>query len=329
MNGAWDGVVALLDPSIGLCLIIGILLGTLVGAVPGVTATMAVALAAGFTLTLEPLQGLAILLSIYVAAQFGDRVPAILVNTPGTPASIATTFDGYPMARKGLAGVALTSSALVSAVGALAGVLVLLFLAQPLAGFALQFGPIAMFALVVFGLTMMIGVSGDRLTKGLVAGAAGLLLGAVGRDPITGDQRFTLGIDELSSGIPFIAAIIGLFGLAEVFNQIATTRRGHHPDPITQLGRWWPNRKEVRTLLKPTGIGTGIGAVVGVVPAAGGDIAGLVAWTRPVGPRASRRSSARAPSRAWPPPTAPARPRWAARSPRRSRWVCRETRSWP
>lgn len=278
MTPVLEGIGALLDPTILLCLVVGTLLGTLVGAVPGITATMAVALAAGFTLTLEPLQGLAVLLSIYVAAQFGDRVPAILINTPGTPASIATTFDGYPMAKAGRAGVALTSSALVSAVGSLAGILILIFLAQPIAGIALRFGPIEMFALVAFGMTMMVGVSGGRIVKGLAAGALGLLLGAVGRDPISGEQRFTLGIPELSSGVPFIAVIVGVFGLAEVFNQIVEARSGRAAKPIEQLGRWWPDRAERRSLVKPAGIGAGVGAVVGVVPAAGGDIAGIIAW---------------------------------------------------
>lgn len=278
MNALVDGLTALADPTIALCLVIGVLLGTLVGAIPGVTATMAVALAAGFTLTLEPLQGLAVLLAIYVAAQFGDRVPSILINTPGTPASIATTFDGHPLAKQGKAGVALTSSAIVSAVGTLAGILILLFLAQPVSALALSFGPIEMFALVVFGLTMMIGVSGDRVMKGLAAGGLGLMLGAVGNDPISGDPRFTLGIPELSSGVPFIAAIIGLFGIAEVFNQVLSTKPGAQVRPVTQLGRWWPNRHERKELRKPTAIGTGIGAVVGVIPAAGGDIAGVIAW---------------------------------------------------
>ncbi len=278
MNDVIAGVGALLDPTILLCLIVGTLLGTLVGAVPGITATMAVALATGFTLTLEPLQGLAVLLSIYVSAQFGDRVPAILVNTPGTPASIATTFDGYPLAKAGRAGVALTSSALVSAVGSLASILILVFLAQPIARLALSFGPIELFALVVFGMTMMVGVSNGRIAKGLTAGAVGLLLGAVGRDPISGDHRFTFGIPELTSGLPFIAVIIGVFGLAEIFNQIVEARRGGSEAPIEQLGRWWPDRAERRSLVKPTAIGTGIGAVVGVVPAAGGDIAGIIAW---------------------------------------------------
>lgn len=286
MNAVAEGLGALADPFIAICLVIGVLLGSLVGAVPGVTATMAVALAAGFTLTLDPLPGLAVLLSIYVAAQFGDRVPSILINTPGTPASIATTFDGYPLAKQGKAGIALTSSALVSAVGSLTGILILVFLAQPLAAFALEFGPIELFCLVVFGLTMMVGVSGGRIVKGLTAGVVGLLLGVVGRDPITGDQRFTFGFDELASGIPFIAAIIGLFGIAEVTNQLVTARPGVMPRPISQLGRWWPNRAEARSLVRPTMIGCAVGSVVGVVPAAGGDIAGVVAWDQ------ARRTSA-------------------------------------
>ncbi|WP_261166655.1 tripartite tricarboxylate transporter permease [Microbacterium sp. Marseille-Q6965] len=278
MNPFLSGLEALLDPTIALCLVVGVLIGTIVGAAPGITATMAVALAAGFTLTMEPLQGLSVLLAIYVAAQFGDRVPSILVNTPGTPASIATTFDGYPMAKQGRAGIALTSSAIVSAVGTLIGVAILIFLARPISSVALSFGPAEMFALVVFGMTMMVGVSGGRIIKGLAAGAFGLLLGTVGNDPISGAQRFTFGIPELSSGIPFIAAIIGLFGIAEVFNQVVSSRSGELPAPITQLGRWWPNREERRELRKPTLIGSGVGAVVGVIPAAGGDIAGVVAW---------------------------------------------------
>ncbi|GAA1818842.1 tripartite tricarboxylate transporter permease [Nesterenkonia flava] len=272
------GLEALADPVVILCLILGTLLGTLVGAVPGITATMAVALAAGFTLTLDPVPGLAVLLSIYVAAQFGDRVPAILVNTPGTPASIPTTFDGYPMAQSGRAGVALTSSALVSAIGGLAGIMILIFFAQPVAEIALRFGPIELFTLVLFGLTMMVGVSGGKVAKGLAMGAFGLFLGTIGRDPISGEARFTFGINELSSGLSFIAVIIGVFGLAEVFNRFIESSPTADAKPITQLGRWWPNRQEGREMIKPTGIGTGVGAAVGVVPAAGGDIAGIIAW---------------------------------------------------
>ncbi|NUL48513.1 hypothetical protein F7P69_25375 [Cellulosimicrobium funkei] len=255
------------------------LVGMLVGAFPGVTATMAVALASGFTLTMDPIQGLAVLLTIYVAAQFGDRVPAILINTPGTPASIATTFDGYPLAKQGKAGLAMTASAFGSAFGMLFGIIVLSLFAIPLAGLARQFGPPELFALVIFGLTMMIGVSSGRIFKGLVAGAFGLLLATVGRDPISGDQRFTLGILELNGGVPFIPVIIGLFGVGEVLNQMVTHRRNAiHEKPISQLGQWLPDRAMFRRLVKPMGIGAGTGSVVGLVPAVGGDIAGIIAW---------------------------------------------------
>ncbi|MET1155280.1 tripartite tricarboxylate transporter permease [Arthrobacter sp.] len=273
-----DGIAAVLAPDTLLVIGIGILIGMLVGAFPGVTATMAVALASGFTLTMEPTQGLAMLLTIYVAAQFGDRVPAILINTPGTPASISTTFDGYPLARQGKAGLALTTSAFGSAFGMLWGIAILAVAAVPLSAFAMQFGPPEMFALVVFGLTMMVGVSSGRIIKGLAAGAFGLFLATVGRDPITGDQRFTLGILELNGGIPFIAVIIGFFGVAEVLNQILTHRKSNRVQPITQMGQWMPGWKLMKRLSKPMGIGAATGSVVGLVPAVGGDIAGIIAW---------------------------------------------------
>jgi len=277
MNAVAEGLGQIADPFVLLCILIGALVGMLVGAFPGITATMAVALASSFTLTMDPVPGLAVLLTIYVASNFGDRVPSILVNTPGTPASIATTFDGYPMAKQGRAGVALTSSAFASAIGTIVGLILLVFAAIPLASIALRFGPAEMFALVVFGLTMMVGVSGGKIGKGLVAGALGLALATVGRDPITGTDRFAFGVLELSDGIPFIAAIIGLFGIADVFDQMLT----HRPEKfqaITQFGRWWPNKQERRAMVQPLAIGSGVGAVVGIVPAAGGDIAGIMSW---------------------------------------------------
>lgn len=277
MNAVAEGLGQITDPFVLLCILIGALVGMLVGAFPGITATMAVALASSFTLTMDPVPGLAVLLTIYVASNFGDRVPSILVNTPGTPASIATTFDGYPMAKQGRAGVALTSSAFASAIGTIVGLILLVFAAIPLASVALRFGPAEMFALVVFGLTMMVGVSGGKIGKGLIAGLLGLALATVGRDPITGTDRFTFGVLELSDGIPFIAAIIGLFGIADVFDQMLT-HRAEKFQAITQFGRWWPNKQERREMVQPLAIGSGVGAVVGIVPAAGGDIAGIMSW---------------------------------------------------
>ncbi|WP_298993090.1 tripartite tricarboxylate transporter permease [uncultured Pseudokineococcus sp.] len=279
MNAYVDGLAALAEPTTVLCLLAGLAVGTLVGVFPGVTGSMAVALAAGFTLTLEPVQGLAVLLSIYVGANYGDRVPSILINTPGTPAAISTTFDGYPLAKQGKGGLALVVSAFATTGGILVSMVVFVLAAQPIARFALEFGPAEMFALVVFGLTVMISISSRSLLKGALAGVAGLALATVGRDPITGDQRFTFGIGDLSSGLPFIAIIIGLFGIAELLDQILT-HRSTSARPVSSLGRYWPTRPELKGLRKPFASSAAIGTFVGVVPAAGGDIAGLVGWDR-------------------------------------------------
>ena len=277
MNAVLKGFGALFTVEIALCILIGAAVGMLVGAFPGISATMAIALASAFTLTMDPLPGLAVLLTILVAAQFGDRVPAILINTPGTPASIATTFDGYALAKQGKAGIALTASAYASAIGGLVGIAVLMAAAVPLSEFALEFGSPEMFALMVFGLTMMIEVSGGRIVMGLIAGLFGLALGTIGRDPLDGSDRFTFGIPQLVEGIPFIAVIIGLFGIAEVFNQMV--ERGHaHGRAVRSFGRWWPNRAENRSMIKPIAVGSAVGTVVGILPAAGGDIGGIVAW---------------------------------------------------
>lgn len=238
MNPFIDGISSLLDLSILLYMGIGLMLGFMVGAFPGITATMAVALAAGFTMTLEPVQGLAVMLTIYVAANFGDRVPSILINTPGTPASIATTLDGYPMAKQGRAGLALTVSALVSAVGILASLVLFSIAAVPIANFARDyFKSPELFALVVFGIAIMIGISSKSMLKGILAGLFGLMLGTVGTYSATADKRFTFGFLELFEGVNFIAVIIGLFGIAELFDQLLT-HRASRQRPISSLGRW-------------------------------------------------------------------------------------------
>ncbi|MGO1770369.1 MAG: tripartite tricarboxylate transporter permease [Microbacterium sp.] len=280
MNAFVDGLGALLDVSVVLYMLVGLALGFLVGAFPGITATMAVALAAGFTMTLEPVQGLAVLLTIYVAANFGDRVPSILVNTPGTPASVATTFDGYPMAKQGRAGLALTLSAIVTALGILASIVLFSALAVPVATLARNyFRSPELFALVVFGIAIMIGISSKSMLKGILAGVIGLMLGTVGLYSATNDQRFTFGSLELVDGLDFIAVIIGLFGIAELLDQLLTHRK-NAVRPISALGRWMPNRKELRESGRAVAVSGGIGLGVGLIPAAGGDIAGLIGWDR-------------------------------------------------
>lgn len=279
MNAIYEGVSAVMEPTTMLCLGVGVVIGMLVGMFPGITATMAVALASSFTMTLDPVPGLAVLLTIYVAANFGDRIPSILINTPGTPASIATTFDGYPMAKNGQAGLALIMSALVSALGIIASMVLFAFASVPLAQLALAFGPSEMFAVVVLAMTIMISISSKSMAKGLLAGMIGLFIATIGRDPITGDARFTFGIRDLNSGLDFIAVIIGLFGIAELFDQLLTHRQNSQK-PISALGRWWPTRAEYKRVAKPTFVAGIVGLIVGIIPGAGGDIAGLLGWDR-------------------------------------------------
>lgn len=279
MNALAEGLAAVLDPTALLCFVIGLGLGLLVGVFPGITISMAVALATSFTLTLEPAQGLSMLLAIYVSAQYGDRIPSILVNTPGTPAAVATTLDGYPMAKKGQAGLALSISAIATTVGILASLLVLIFLAGPIAAFAVSFGPYEMFSLVIFGLTVIIGIAARSIAKGIFAGLLGVALAVIGTDPITGDARFAFGNNELMGGLDFIALIIGLFGITEVLDQVYTYH-AQRIRPISSLGRWWPTWGEMRRVARPMAQSSVIGAFVGVVPAAGGDIAGLIGWNR-------------------------------------------------
>jgi len=279
MSPVVEGLTALLDPTVMFGMALGIGLGMLVGAFPGITATMAVALASGFTLTLSPVEGLAVLLSIYTGANFGDRIPAILVNTPGTPAAIATTFDGYPLAKQGKAGLALVVSGFVTAVGILLSMVVFSVAAVPIASFALQFGPYEFFALVVLGLTVMISISSNSLIKGVIAGLFGLFLATVGRDPMTADPRFTFGLDVLSDKLDFIAVVIGVFGIAEVLDQMISHNK-LRLKPVAKLGRWWPTKQEYKEMGKPVAIGSVIGTIVGIVPAAGGDIAGMIGWDR-------------------------------------------------
>lgn len=274
-----SGLEVLLDPTVLIALCGGVVAGMLVGAFPGLTATLGVAIASGFTITMDPVPGMAVLLGIYTASMFGDRLPAILVNTPGTPASIATTFDGYPMAKQGRAGEALFISAVGSGVGGLIGIIVFAAASFPLARLALQFGPVEFFALVVFALTMMVSVSNASLLKGLASGVTGLALATVGADPIVGTQRFTFGDTDLASGLSFIPAMIGLFGVAEIADQMWTYRHGH-AQITRQLGRWLPSRDTWRRLVMPIAMGSCVGSIIGAIPAAGGDIAGLISWDR-------------------------------------------------
>lgn len=274
-----QAAIAILSPENLMMLLAGVALGMLVGALPGLTATMGVAIFTPLTFFAPPEQGLCLLLGIYNAAMFGGAIPAILFNTPGTPAAIATTFDGYAMAKEGRAGLALSLSALGSAGGGLLSLVAFALFAFPLAEFALRFGPVEYFALAIFGLSMMIAVSGKSIVKGLLTGFLGLAIATVGLDPVYGAARFTFGVTEFVGGLSLIPIMVGLFGMGEVLVCISESETFERK-LISTFGRLLPTWNEIKKTTPAFLIGSGIGTIIGAIPAVGGDIAGIISWER-------------------------------------------------
>ena len=199
-----------------LALFVGIVIGVIGGAIPGLSATMAVALTLPFTFSMQPITGILLLLGVYKGGIFGGCIPAILIKTPGTPASSATILDGHPMAERGEAGRALGMALWASCTADLVSNLALILFAGWLASFALNFGPPEFFALILFSLTIIAGVSGDSLLRGALSALLGLLLATVGLDLVYGTNRFTFGDPNMMGGLNFIAVLIGLFAIPEI-----------------------------------------------------------------------------------------------------------------
>ncbi|MCR6106066.1 tripartite tricarboxylate transporter permease [Salipaludibacillus agaradhaerens] len=274
-----DIITQLLLPGTLLFLVIGSVLGLFIGALPGLSATMGVAILTPMTFWLPPEQGLAMLISIYCTAIFAGGIPAILVNTPGTPASMVTAFDGYPLTLKGKGGLALGINAIYSGLGGIISVIFLILAAQPIAAFALHFGAAEYFALAVFGLSMMISISGKSIRKGIICGFLGLFIATVGLDPMTSTPRFTFDQTYLYDGVSFIPIMIGLFGIGEVFYQISSSGADFSRKNVKRkIGRILPLKKERKEMRKPFWFSALISPIIGAIPGAGGDIASIVTW---------------------------------------------------
>jgi putative tricarboxylic transport membrane protein len=203
-----------------LAIAIGVLVGISVGALPGLTATMAVAIMTPITFSLSPDIGINLLLGVFVGGIFGGSIPAILLRTPGTPSAIATLLDGYPMTQKGQAGQALYMALFASVCGGIISALVLMTVAPQLAKVALKFGPAEYFGLTIFGISIISSVAGNRMVKGLITGVLGILLSIVGMDWVTGVPRFTFGSTDMLGGFSLIPVLIGVFAASEVFHQV-------------------------------------------------------------------------------------------------------------
>ncbi|WP_142848043.1 tripartite tricarboxylate transporter permease [Telmatospirillum sp. J64-1] len=251
-----------------LALLVGVAVGVVAGAIPGMSATMAVALALPFTFALEPIYGILLLLGVYKGGIFGGSIPAILIKTPGTAASSATVLDGYPLAEQGKSGQALQMALYASCIADLISNLALILFAAWLASFALKFGPPEFFTLILFSLSIIAGVSGGSLVKGLIAGAFGLLLATVGLDLVYGTDRFIFGHPDMMGGLNFIAVLIGLFALPEII-AFAMNGKDEREGGVRALGDHKLPFSEVRRCMKTIIRGGVIGSVLGAIPGIG------------------------------------------------------------
>ena len=259
-------------------LLLGTVFGLILGATPGLSPTMAVALAIPFTFKMEPAHGLILLGALYTSTVAGGAVSAILLKIPGAPANIATTLDGHAMARNGDGKRALQLSFLASLFGGVAGVLLLIFATPVLAKWALVFGPSESFWIAILGVTVIGTLGSNSVIKGLLAGCIGLWISTIGFDDILGTQRFIFH-SSLAGGINIIPALIGLFAIPQVISMFAKGRAREDFEVLSIKPH--PLRKAITQVSRRTralGIGTSVGAIIGLIPGVGGQIAGLVAY---------------------------------------------------
>ena len=263
------------QPELLLMVAVGTLAGIYVGAIPGLSVTMAVSILISFTFSWDVYPAISLMIGIYMGGVYGGSRTAILLNIPGAPSAIATALDGYPMAQKGEAGVAIGVTTVMSFFGGLIGIAVLALAAPFVSDFALKFQPRDYMLLAVLGILLVGSLSGGSLVKGIFAGAFGIGLGAVGMDPLTFTERFTFDMPFMRSGISFIAVMIGMFGVSEALNQL------HHIDTPAikqKIGRIVPSWGTIRKHLPLSLQTSSIGVIIGALPGTGGDIAALMAY---------------------------------------------------
>ncbi|WP_316980341.1 tripartite tricarboxylate transporter permease [Shumkonia mesophila] len=277
LNNLALGLLALLNVKAIALMVFGTAIGIAVGAIPGLSGTMAVAVLVPVTFVLEPVAGLAMLAGIYNGAIYGGAITAILMRIPGTPAAVVTIFDGYEMTRQGKSAVALEAAISSSTVGGIISVLVLLLVAPPLVKIALMFGPAEYFWVAMFGLSIVASLSSNSMIKGLIAGAGGVFISVIGLDPQTAFARFTFDVPELLSGFDVITVMIGLFALPQAFTLLGAASGGDK-EIVKQSTKRAPMFGQFRKFWKTYIRSAIVGTIVGIIPAAGGNIASFVSY---------------------------------------------------
>ncbi|MBE7521934.1 MAG: tripartite tricarboxylate transporter permease [Burkholderiales bacterium] len=255
----------------------GVLLGTLIGVLPGIGPVPTIAMLLPVTYALQPVSALIMLAGIYYGASYGGSTTAILVNLPGESSSVVTCIDGYQMARRGKAGKALSVAAIGSFIAGTFATIVIAGFAPPLAEFALKFGPAEYFSLMVLGLLSAVVLASGSLLKAIAMIVLGLLLGIVGTDVNSGLQRYTFGVPELSDGIGFVTLAMGLFGFAEII--VNLEQRGHREVFTDNVSGLWLKWHEFKEALPAIARGTGIGSVLGILPGGGAMLSAFASYT--------------------------------------------------
>lgn len=255
---------------------IGVTIGMLVGVLPGLGPVTATALLLPITFSLDPIPAIIMLAGIYYGSMYGGTVTSVLINVPGEGASVVTCFDGHAMAKQGRAGTALGVAAIGSFIGGTVSIIGLSLIGPPLAKLALNFGPPEFFAIMFLGLTLVVGLMGKSLIRGIVAAIFGLTLALIGMDPISGALRFTFGQPHLMEGFDFVTISMGLFGISDVLLGYEASENG---EMITKIGKLLPERKEWGPTTKAILRATGLGFLIGLVPGANSVIPTVMSYT--------------------------------------------------
>lgn len=276
------GLAAVVSPQNLLLLAAGVFVGMVVGIMPGLGPSAGIAILLPLTFSMDTTGAIVMLAAIYYGAMYGGTITSVLINTPGESATVASTFDGYPLARQGKAGAALVLCAVASFVAGTVGAVLISWLAPTFSSAARTFGPPEFFLVVVLGLLMIVVIVGGNWLYGMISTLLGFALATVGVDIGTGSQRFTFGSAELIGGIDFIPVAIGLFGIGEILYSVYL---GQHSEDFeyvkvsTKDQGFWPNRSEWKESRGPTARGSVLGFLVGTIPGAGATIASLMAYS--------------------------------------------------
>ena len=274
-----NGFGVLMDPYTLMMVVFAIVVGTIFGALPGVSATMAVALGLPFTYSMQPVPAIVFLVAVYCSSITGGSITAILFKIPGVPSSAPTTFDGYPMAQRGEAGKALGIALGSSAIGGLVSALAMLTLSPQLTQAALSFSPADIFAITFMGLSILTCLDSKNILRTLISGLLGLLLACVGQDPMYAVQRLTFGSGELIAGLEMIPVLIGIFAVTEVLKQTKKRDKLSAEEGTASVNTKMPTFREwwgIKWLLARCSV---IGTIIGILPGAGATIASFLCYS--------------------------------------------------